>query len=264
MRFRWFRTLALASVATVLFSSVAVAAPPEHASVVSPSLTVTASATLTPATPSQAVTVILQVQASAADVKMAMQNFLDKVKAIRAALTGAGIAANDIELENISTDPGALGFGMLPPMYRTTMGVDVGSATVTASDPNADATAPKPAVYLSGTLAVRATDQNQSVSAIQAALTAGATSANTMPAEASPYFRSTIPPISQSALQDAVARATTQAQQLAQAQAKSAGLTLGQILEIHTQPPEPWCLRSPDTGCAIVTVSITYDITNNK
>ena len=162
----------------------------------------------------------------------------DKVVALQQALQKVGVPTSSIRVTNFNVSP------IYGPVVPPPPGTPAASSSIRG-------------YTINESLQVRTNSLEQLNTVLQAALKAGATSANLIPALPPDGFFSSEPPTTE-ALTTAINQATLEAKTLAQASAKAAGVTLGSLRRVSIQPFPG--LSTPNNSVWRVQVNVTYDI----
>lgn len=162
----------------------------------------------------------------------------DKVVALQQALQQVGVPTSNIRLTNFNVSPI---YGPVVPPPPGTPGASPSIRGYTINE----------------SLQVSTNNLEQFNAALQAALKAGATSANLIPTLPPGGFFQPESPTTE-ALTTAINQATLEAKTLAQASAKAAGVTLGSLRRVSVQPFPG--LSTPNNSVWRVQVNVTYDI----
>lgn len=179
------------------------------------------------------------------NVQAAVDAAQGKIDAIKAALQGAGIPADDIVVTNFNISPN-YGYPPIPVPAK-----EAPSMSPVAPDGDGQS-----GYIVSANMQVDTTSADQLAAAMQAAIDAGATSVGTW-GKGGPEA----PPTDAAVLKPAIEQATEQAQTMAEASADAAGVDLGGIHSISVQPPMA-IYTGPGPGASYwqVQVKVTYDI----
>jgi uncharacterized protein YggE len=181
------------------------------------------------------------------DVQAAVDAAQAKVDAIKAALQGAGIPADDIVVTNFNISPN---WGYPP------MPVPADAAGAPGMSRVAPEAGGQNGYIVSANMQVDTANADQLAEAMQAAIDAGATSVGTW-GKGGPEA----PPTDAAVLKPAIEQATEQAKTMAEASAAAAGVDLGGIHSVSVQPPMA-IYTGPGPGASYwqVQVKVTYDI----